>query len=102
MTKKIFRWMLLTLIITIPLQAQGRPIVINMGTLAPEGTAWHDALLQMKQDWNRISGGRVVLRIFPSGVQGDENAMIRKMRIGQLQGVAVSANGLYFIEPAIT
>jgi TRAP-type C4-dicarboxylate transport system substrate-binding protein len=92
--------MLLLLVVTIPLQAQGQRIVINMGTLAPEGTAWHDALLQMRQDWNRISRGRVVLRIFPSGVQGDENTMIRKMRIGQLQAVAVSGNGLFRIEPA--
>ena len=102
MTKFVFRWMLLILLMTIPLQAQGRTIVINMGTLAPEGTAWHDALLQMKQDWNRISRGRVVLRIFPSGVLGDETMMIRKMRIGQLQAVAVSGNGLSRIEPAIS
>ncbi|MDA2923177.1 TRAP transporter substrate-binding protein DctP [Acidobacteria bacterium AH-259-L09] len=102
MTKFVFRWMLLLLVVTIPLQAQGRRIVINMGTLAPEGTAWHDVLLQMRQDWNRISRGRVVLRIYPSGVQGDENTMIRKMRIGQLQAVAVSGNGLSRIEPAIS
>lgn len=102
MTKFVFRWMLLILLMTIPLQAQGRTIVINMGTLAPEGTAWHDALLQMRQDWNRISRGQIVLRIFPSGVQGDENTMIRKMRIGQLQAVAVSGNGLSRIEPAIS
>ncbi len=102
MTKFVLRWMLLLLVVTIPLQAQDRRIVINMGTLAPEGTAWHDALLQMRQDWNRISRGRVILRIFPSGVQGDENTMIRKMRIGQLQAVAVSGNGLSRIEPAIS
>ena len=102
MTKFVFRWMLLLLVVTIPLQAQNRRIVINMGTLAPEGTAWHDALLQMRQDWNRISRGQVILRIYPSGVQGDENTMIRKMRIGQLQAVAVSGNGLSRIEPAIS
>ncbi len=66
MTKFVFRWMLLLLVVTIPLQAQGRTIIINMGTLAPEGSPWHDALLQVKQDWNRISRGRVVLRIFPA------------------------------------
>ena len=102
MTKFVFRWMLLLFLVTIPLQAQGRTIIINMGTSAPEGTAWHDALLQVKQDWNRISRGRVVLRIFPSGVQGDEYTMIRKMRIGQLQAVAVSGNGLSRIDPAIS
>ncbi len=102
MTKFVLRWMMLLLVVTIPLQAQGQRIVINMGTLAPEGTAWHDALLQMRQDWNRISRGQVILRIFPSGVQGDENTMIRKMRIDQLQAVAVSGNGLSRIELAIS
>ena len=101
MNRLLFQAICLLVSTAIPLQAQGRPILINMGTLAPEGTAWHDALLQMKQDWSRISKGRVTLRIFPSGVQGDEHTMIRKMRIGQLQAVAVSANGLSRVEPGI-
>jgi len=36
----------------------------------------------------------VVLRIYPGGVVGDEDAMIRKMRVGQLQAAAITGIGL--------
>lgn len=84
----------------LPLQAQN--VLIKMGTLAPEGTAWHDILLQMKEEWQRISGGKVTLRIYPNGVLGDEPTMIRRMRIGQLDGVAITGSGLSRIEPAVS
>ena len=34
--------------------------------------------------------GRVTLKLYPGGVMGDERAMMRKMRIGQLQGAVVT------------
>ena len=34
--------------VVFPLEAQN--VLIKMGTLAPEGTAWHDILLQMRED----------------------------------------------------
>ena len=103
MMKFIHRTILLTVAIGFlfaPLH--GQRTVIKMGTLAPEGTAWHDVLLQMKQDWSRLSDGKVVLRIYANGALGDEYTMIRKMRIGQLQAVALSGNGLSRIDPSIS
>lgn len=73
---------------------------VNVGTAAPEGSPWHEILQKTRQDWNRISGGNLTVRIYPSGVLGDEVEMIRKTRIGQLQAVAVSGVGLSHIEPA--
>ncbi len=82
-----------------PVQAQR--VLIKLGTLAPEGSPWHDVLLQMKEDWSRLSGGQVRLRIYPSGVLGGESDMIRKMRIGQIQAVAISGAALQRLEPAV-
>ena len=48
----------------------------------------------MGQEWRNISAGRVALRIYPSGVLGDEHEMLKKVRIGQLQAVALSGAGL--------
>ena len=76
-----------------PASAQ-KTIRINMGTVAPEDSPWHQVLQQMGQDWERLSGGRVKLRIYPGGVLGDEMEMLRKVRIGQLQAVALSSAGL--------
>ncbi len=78
-----------------------QPLLIKMGTVAPEGSPWHQILQQMGQQWQKISGGKVTLRIYPGGVLGDEPDMITKMRIGQLQAVALSGSGLSRLEPAV-
>lgn len=72
----------------------GQGTVIKMATIAPEGSAWYRILERMGEDWRKVSGGAVTLRIYPGGVVGDEAAMIRKMRVGQLQAAAVTGLGL--------
>lgn len=85
-----------------PLSAQrGKAIRINLGTIVPKDSAWHEALLRMREDWREISGGRIDLRIYSGGALGDDAEMLRKVRIGQLQAVAVTALGLAKIDPAI-
>jgi TRAP-type C4-dicarboxylate transport system substrate-binding protein len=78
--------------------AYGGPTIIKMATIAPEGSSWHRVLLDMGKEWKRVSGGKVTLRIYPGGVVGDEEAMLRKMRVGQLQAAAISGLGLTFLD----
>ena len=79
-----------------------QPVLMKMGTVAPDGSPWHQILQQMGQDWNKISAGKVTLRIYPGGVLGDEPDMIKKLRIGQLQAVALPGSGLSHLEPAVS
>ena len=76
-------------------------VVIKLGTVAPEGSPWHDALRDIAAAWQKLSGGQVTLRIYPGGVAGDETDMLRKMRIGQLNAVALTSGGLGEIIPEI-
>ncbi len=79
-----------------------RPITVKLATLAPNGSAWHEQLKDLAAQWSQASGGRVVLRIYPDGVAGDEPDVIRKIRIGQLQaGSLTNAGGLSRINPAV-
>lgn len=78
--------------------ARAAPIVIKMATVAPEGSSWHSALLDMGEEWKKVSGGKVVLRIYAGGVVGDEETMLRKMRVGQLQASAITGLGLTFLD----
>ena len=73
--------------------APRRSIEIKVGTLAPEGTPWYDVIQEIGAKWKKASGGQISLTIFGGGVQGDEAAMIRKMRIGQLQMGAFTTVG---------
>jgi TRAP-type C4-dicarboxylate transport system substrate-binding protein len=80
-----------------PAQAQ----VLKLATLAPEGSPWHDVIVDIGESWKAASAGRVTLRVYAGGVAGDEPDMIRKMRVGQLQAAALSGAGLAQITPEI-
>ncbi len=77
------------------------PVLVKMGTAAPEGSSWHSILLEMGEEWRKSSGGAVTLRIYPGGVLGDEPDMVRKMRVGQIQAAALTAVGLSDIDEAV-
>lgn len=79
-----------------------KKIVVKMATLAPEGTEWHGLLVELGQQWKVVTDGDVRLRIYPGGVVGDERDMIRKMRIGQIHGAAISNEGMTEINPYFT
>lgn len=76
-------------------------VVIKLGTLAPPGSPWHDVLREMGDKWQKISRGKVEVRIFPGGVAGDEPDMLRKLRVGQLNAVAATSGWLGSVEPAL-
>ena len=75
---------------TATLEAQ----TIKLGSLAPEGSPWDKALRRIAADWYTASDGRLRVRVFPGGIAGDEPSMVRKIRINQLQGAAITGIGL--------
>lgn len=75
--------------------------VIRMGTLAPKGSRWLEILTEMGEEWKKASGGKIELHVYPGGEQGDEPAMVQKMRIKKLQAVALSGAGLSGIDPDV-
>lgn len=79
--------------------ARAETVTIKLGTLAPAGSAWHEALKDMAQRWEEASGGTVRLRVYAGGAQGGEGDMIRKLGIGQLQAAAISNVGMHDIVP---
>ena len=74
-----------------------KKIVVKMATLAPDGSPWHEYLQEIAAEWRTISNGQVKVRIYPGGVAGDEDDMIRKIRISQLHGGAFSLGGISHI-----
>ena len=93
------KYFLLCFLIFLIQPLSAKKIVIKMATLAPEGTEWHGLLVELGQRWQKATKGDIRLRIYPSGVVGDERDMIRKMRIGQIQGAAISNEGMTEINP---
>lgn len=67
---------------------------IKIGTLAPEGSSWVKAFNSINSEVAKKTGNAVQLKIYAGGVLGDEKDMLRKLKIGQIQGVALTSAGL--------
>jgi TRAP-type C4-dicarboxylate transport system substrate-binding protein len=78
-------------------EASAKDVKVKLGTLAPEGSPWHNGLLRITQRWSKDSKERVDVKIYAGGVLGDEGDMIRKMRIGQLHAGTLTGVGLAII-----
>src|SRR6059058_4742408 len=79
--------------------ASAQTVRIKLGTLAPQGSTWHQLLTSMAQDISKATNGKVELKIYAGGTQGNEGEMIRKISIGQLQAASITAIGLHEITP---
>lgn len=58
----------------------------KLGVVAPEGTNWAKNLKKMASEVKEATGGAVNFKIYYGGSQGDEPDVLRKIRVGQLQG----------------
>jgi len=67
---------------------------IKIGTLAPKSSPWGQVFSVWEKAVKEKSGGQLELQFFYNGQQGDEGAMVGKMKAGQLDGAAVTAVGL--------
>ena len=67
---------------------------IKIGTLAPESSAWGKVFKAWSKAVKKKSDGKLKLKWYFNGAQGDEGAMIDKMKSGQLDGAAVTSVGL--------
>jgi TRAP-type C4-dicarboxylate transport system substrate-binding protein len=79
--------------------AQGA-VRIRLGTLAPQGSSYHRILQEMGEKWKAATNGQVQLTIY-AGTMGSELELVRRMRAGQLQAAAVTAQGLASIDHGV-
>ncbi len=80
--------------------AGAQTVEIKMATLAPKGSPWFQVLEKMNARWQHISGNKVRLILY-SGTMGDEPEIVNKLRVKQIQAVALSGAGMSDIEPGV-
>ena len=73
----------------------------RIATLAPDGSAWMKILNKGATDVAAKTSNRVTFKYYTGGVQGDEKDVIRKMKMGGMDGGAFTSVGLSQIEPSI-
>ena len=95
---------LLTLLCTTAslwLAAAAHGATLKIATLAPEGTNWMKQMRAAGAEVKEATAGRVELKFYPGGVMGNESTVLRKMKLGQLQGGAFAATELAGVYPDI-
>jgi TRAP-type C4-dicarboxylate transport system substrate-binding protein len=68
--------------------------VVKIGTLAPKQSVWGQVFQVWETAVKKKSDGKAEIQFFYNGQQGDEGAMVAKMKSGQLDGAAITAVGL--------
>lgn len=75
---------------------------LKIATLSPEGSVWMKVLRKHAKAVETRTGGEVKLKFYPGGVMGDDKAVMRKMRVGQLHGAVITSGGLMQAYPDIS
>lgn len=86
-------------ILAFALSLGAQTVTLKIASQAPENTPVGAGLAKLAAEYRRISGGRVQLRVFHNGSQGDEEGMRQKMNTGLLDGALFDTFGLTHISP---
>ena len=103
---KTFIKILISLFITLMLvtsvneaYAKRPKYLFKVASLAPEGSVWAKRFRNFAKEVEEKSEGEIGFKIYAGGVMGDDRAMYRKMRVGQLNGGGFTMTGIAEIVP---
>lgn len=85
--------LLLLLCCLLPLSSQAAT-TLKISTLYPDGTSVVERIREASGTIEEKTDGRVRLKLYPGGVMGDDRAVQRKIRVGQLHG-AIAQGGAF-------
>jgi len=77
-----------------PVISDAQAKTFKIATLSPDGSFWMQQMRKGAKDIEKQTSGRVKFKFYPGGVMGNNKAVLRKMRIGQLQGGALTGGSL--------
>ena len=67
---------------------------LKFASLAPQGSLWYKAFDTAARQIKEKTDGAVAFNLYGGGVMGDERAMVRKIRSGQLDCAAITSVGM--------
>jgi len=72
---------------------------LKIATLAPDGSSWMEVLNAAAEEVKAQTDGKVVTRFYPGGVMGGSDMVLRRMKLGQLQGGVFTVGELAGVAP---
>jgi TRAP-type C4-dicarboxylate transport system substrate-binding protein len=97
MNQKLTIWfyMLVMCLFAGPAQA----VTFKIATLSPEGSFWMQKMRDGASEVLEKTAHNVEFKFYPGGVMGDDQVVLKKIRLGQLQGGAVVSGSLAGVYP---
>lgn len=74
--------------------ATSHALTLKIATLSPDGSEWMRIMKAASDDIKAKTDGRVKFRYYPGGVMGNDEAVMRKIRLGQLHGAMTTSGAL--------
>ncbi|RMG53906.1 MAG: C4-dicarboxylate ABC transporter [Gammaproteobacteria bacterium] len=74
-------------------------LTLKIATVAPEGTRWMQEMRAGAREIASRTNGRVKLKFYPGGVMGNDKSVLKKIRLGQLHGGALTGGSLARVYP---
>jgi TRAP-type C4-dicarboxylate transport system substrate-binding protein len=80
--------------LSVALGSHAGALELKVASVAPDGSHWMQQMREGAALIRERTAGRVTIKFYPGGVMGNDAQVLRKIRIGQLQGGAFTAGGL--------
>jgi TRAP-type C4-dicarboxylate transport system substrate-binding protein len=94
MTRDLLRrTSLVAMLIFLPLSGAWA-VTIKIASIAPDGTLWMQKMREGAEEISKQTDNRVKFKFYPGGIMGSDANVLRKIRIRQLHGGAVTAGSL--------
>jgi len=85
---------LTAIVVLLGLASASHAVVFKIATLSPDGSIWMKVLREGAKEVAQRTSDRVTFKFYPGEVMGDDKAVLRKIRVGQLHGAVLTAGGL--------
>lgn len=90
----------LMMMVILTLATSAAATQLKVATVAPDGSTWMNEARKGAEEIEQRTSGRVKLQFYPGGSMGSEKAVLRRIRIGQLHGTAMTGGSLAQVYPS--
>jgi TRAP-type C4-dicarboxylate transport system substrate-binding protein len=94
MTRKLLAVVAAGLLATTALVPEAQAQTLKIATLSPDGSLWMTKMRAGAADIKARTEGRVEFKFYTGGTMGTDKAVLSKIRIGQLQGGALTGGSV--------
>jgi TRAP-type C4-dicarboxylate transport system substrate-binding protein len=96
----MFKFMRIVMVLLpVMLAGKAQAVRFKIATLSPEGSVWMEKMREGAKELSNRTNNRLKIKFYAGGVMGDDKAVLRKIRIGQLHGGMVVGGSLSTFYP---